>query len=89
MLPLLNICQAESMRRFSMFAGMFSVACGSFMIWMAYCFASMIDPDVQGIDRQSEILHGLTTQGASPVALGILLICVGAWLAISKPKRSA
>ena len=77
------------MRRLSMFAGVFSAACGAFMIWMAYGFASMMDPDVQGAARQSEIWSRLTTHGAEPVGFGIFLICVGLWLALSKPKPSA
>jgi hypothetical protein len=74
------------MRRLSMIAGFFSVACGFFLIWMAYGFASMVDPGLPGAARRAEILRNLLEDGDEPIGLGILLIGVGIDLAWSKPR---
>jgi hypothetical protein len=70
-----------------MIASLTSMACGAFLIWMLYGFASMTDPDVQGAARDSAVWGKVTGDGMFPV--GILLIVAGAWLAFSKPKRPA
>jgi hypothetical protein len=72
-----------------MFANVFSVACGVFFIWMAHGFASMVDPELQGAARQSEIWRRLTTNEASSLGFGVLLIGAGLWLALCKPRLSA
>ena len=77
------------MQRLYMIASFVAVACGGFMIWMAYGFASMIDPDLQGADARSETLRKLFTDGGGTIGFGILLICAGLWLAVSKQKPSA
>ena len=77
------------MRRLYMIAGSISVLCGAFLIWMAYGFASLIDPDLRGAARRAEILSRLFTDGAGPVGFGILLICAGVYLARAKPKPAS
>jgi hypothetical protein len=74
------------MRRLSMIAGFLSVACGLFLIWMAYGFASLVDPDLAGAARRTEIVRKLVEDGAEPIGLGILLIGAGIYLAWSKPR---
>ena len=77
------------MRRLSMMAGAFSVLAGVFLIGMVFGFASMVDPDVQGAARRSEIVHRMVTGGGSGLAFGLALIGVGLWLALSltEPAR--
>jgi hypothetical protein len=69
-----------------MMAGLLSAAAGVFMIWMCYCFATMMDPDVQGDARQSTVWRQVT--GDSLLPISILLIGAGIWLAFGKLKRS-
>jgi hypothetical protein len=79
--------EATSMQKLWTIVGILFAVCGLFMIWFAYAFSTLIDPDLQGDARRSEIFHNLTSKGASPLGLGILLICGGIWLVFSKPKR--
>jgi hypothetical protein len=72
-----------------MVAGFVSVVLGAFLIWMAYCFASLVDPDLQGSARRFEILSRLFEHGVEPIGFGILLICVGIYLASAKPKPAS
>jgi hypothetical protein len=78
------------MRRLYMIAGSISVFCGAFLIcWMAYGFASMVDPDLRGDARRAEILTRLFTDGAGTVGFAILLIGAGVYLARIKPKPAS
>ncbi len=70
-------------------AGVVSVLVGAFLILMAYAFATMIDPGLEGADRRSTIAHQMFTGKDSPLGFGIFLIVVGLWLVISKPKSPA
>ncbi len=70
-------------------AGVVAVLGGAFLILMAYAFATMIDPELEGAARRSTIAHRMFTGKDSPLGFGIFLIVVGLWLAISKPKSPA
>ncbi len=74
------------MQKLCMIAGVLFALCGAWMVLMAYAFSTLIDPDLEGAAAQSEILHNLTTRAATPLGLGIVLICGGIWLVFSKPK---
>ena len=75
------------MRRLTMFGGALLVAMGAFLLFMAYAFASMIDPEIQGPERTAELWRRMTG-GGSPFALGVFLVIAGIWLAIIQPKKS-
>jgi hypothetical protein len=75
------------MRTLSIIAGLSSAACGTFLIWMLYGFASMMDPDMQGAARESAIWVKVSADGHFPV--GIVVIAASIWLICRKPKRAA
>jgi hypothetical protein len=70
-----------------MMVGLLLVAIGLFLIFMAYGFASMVDPEIEGPARAAEVWRRMTGAG-SPLGLGIVMIVGGVWLAVSKPKGS-
>lgn len=75
------------MRVLPMFAGLFLAACGAFLVFMLYGFASLSDPGAPGGESGPSAWSKATGDGMFPV--GLLLIVAGAWLAFSKPKRAA
>jgi uncharacterized membrane protein HdeD (DUF308 family) len=77
------------MRRLSMMFGAASVLSGVFLTFMAYGFASMVDPDLPEAAQQAEIMRRILEDGTGPVGSGIVMIVVGIYLAVSKPKPSA
>jgi hypothetical protein len=74
------------MKRLYTFSGLFSMIVGSFLIFMAYGFATLAFPDARGWADQMDILHAMLTDGPGAAGIGVFLIGVGAWLAFSKPK---
>lgn len=75
------------MRRLSIIAGLILAACGLFLIWMLYGFATMMDPDVQGTAREGAIWSKVASDGMFPV--GLLLVVAGGWLMLKKPSHPA
>ncbi len=75
------------MRWLSLLAGIAALAWGAFQFLIAYAFASMIDPDIDGPARTAEIVRVMTTgDGLNLTGNGALLIGVGLWLILSRPK---
>jgi hypothetical protein len=72
-----------------MFGGLLLMISGACTIWLVYCFASMIDPEPQGAPASSEIWRKMTADGGGNIGFGILLLCVGIWMASRRPKSHA
>ncbi len=74
------------MHKLWMILGMILFLCGAFSVWMAYAFATMGSHGRNEAPKPSNVLHTMTSDGASFVGFGILLIVAGIWLAYSKPQ---
>jgi hypothetical protein len=66
-----------------MLVGVLAILNGAFWLWLVFCFATMVDPSLEGWDWWRAVFEGILRGGRDAIAFGLLSLAAGVWLILS------